>query len=126
PIRVCQGRAEDQCRTLRTTAQPGQRTRLPAGPAHSAGQGAHRGRMSGLFDASYSITVIRFWRVPWHREALATLAEAISHSEEADRLGHEWGLISAGNRAEFALRRDWAFRVATAAALVDEDDVDPL
>jgi hypothetical protein len=69
--------------------------------------------MSSAFDGTYSVSYIRFWRIPWHREALNVLAEAISPSEEADRLEHEWSLIQSGNRAEFALRRDWALKVET-------------
>jgi hypothetical protein len=43
-----------------------------------------------------------------HREALEVLAEASSHSSEADYLGVEWALICGGNRAEFKLRQQWA------------------
>jgi hypothetical protein len=77
------------------------------------------------FDATtYTVSLIRFWRIPWHRLALQVLAEAISPSAEADYLTHEWTLISSGNRAEFALRRQWALKVGTAEQ-AGEAPVDP-
>lgn len=65
--------------------------------------------MGSPFDSiGYSAVLIRFWRVPAHREGLEVLAEASTHSSEADYLQHEWTLIAGGNRAEFNLRKQWA------------------
>lgn len=65
--------------------------------------------MGSPFDSvGYPATLIRFWRVPTHREGLEILAEASSHSSESDYLTYEWTLIQGGNRAEFKLRRTWA------------------
>lgn len=64
------------------------------------------------FEASYSQTCIRFWRVGSHREGLEVLAEASTRSSEADYLGTEWALIQEGNHAEFELRRSWALEDA--------------
>lgn len=66
-----------------------------------------------LDNIGYSASLIRFWRVPSHREALEVLAEATTRSGEADYLAHEWSLIRDGNQAEFRLRQDWALQCAT-------------
>lgn len=67
------------------------------------------GPLGSPFDSvGYSATLIRFFRVAVHREAIEVLAEASSHSSEADYLQQEWTLISEGNHAEYQLRQRWA------------------